>query len=92
MIRAYIPSSSRRGGGKAGGVVQPRRYVTLGTDGFGRSDTRAALRDFFEVSTAHIVHAALSALADEGSVPRSVVSKAMKQYGIASGVAPAWER
>ena len=70
----------------------PRRYVTLGTDGFGRSDTRAALRDFFEVGAAHVVVAALSALADEGSVARSVVSKAIKQYGIASGGAPAWER
>ncbi len=70
----------------------PRRYVTLGTDGFGRSDTRAALRDFFEVGAAHVVVAALSALADEGGVARSVVSKAIKQYGIASGGAPAWER
>ena len=70
----------------------PRRYVTLGTDGFGRSDTRAALRDFFEVSAMHVVVAALSALADEGSVSRSVVSDAMKQYGITPGGAPAWER
>ena len=70
----------------------PRRYVTLGTDGFGRSDTRAALRDFFEVSAAHVVVAALSALADEGSVSRSVVSKAMEKYGITSDSAPAWER
>jgi pyruvate dehydrogenase E1 component len=70
----------------------PRRYVTLGTDGFGRSDTRAALRDFFEVSAMHVVVAALSALADEGTVPQSVVSKAMKQYGIIPDTAPAWER
>ncbi len=70
----------------------PRRYVTLGTDGFGRSDTRAALRDFFAVSAAHVVIAALSALADESSVPRTTVSKAMKQYGIEPGGAPAWER
>jgi pyruvate dehydrogenase E1 component len=70
----------------------PRRYVTLGTDGFGRSDTRAALRDFFEVGAAHVVVAALSALADEDSVARSVVTDAMEKYGITSGGAPAWER
>ncbi len=70
----------------------PCRYVTLGTDGFGRSDTRAALRDFFEVSAKHVVIAALSALADEGTLARSVVSKAMKQYEIKPDGAPAWER
>jgi pyruvate dehydrogenase E1 component len=49
----------------------PRRYVTLGTDGFGRSDTRAALRRFFEVDRHHIAVAALQALADEGTLDRS---------------------
>jgi pyruvate dehydrogenase E1 component len=44
----------------------PRRFITLGTDGFGRSDTRAGLRDFFEVDAAAIAFAALKALADEG--------------------------
>jgi pyruvate dehydrogenase E1 component len=48
-IRAYLPEG--------------RRYVTLGTDGFGRSDTRAQLRSFFKVDAAHIAHAARSALA-----------------------------
>ncbi|WP_407275240.1 pyruvate dehydrogenase (acetyl-transferring), homodimeric type [Halothiobacillus sp. DCM-1] len=60
----------------------PRRYVTLGTDGFGRSDTRAALRRFFEVDAAHIVVTALKALADEGSIPASKVSQAIEHYGI----------
>ena len=43
-------------------VPEGRRYVTLGTDGFGRSDTRAGLRSFFAVDAAHIVDAALAAL------------------------------
>ena len=60
----------------------PGRYVTLGTDGFGRSDTREALRSFFEIDTAHVVVAALSALADEGRIERSVVTEAIVRYGI----------
>ncbi len=60
----------------------PRRYVTLGTDGFGRSDTREALRRFFEVDAAHIVVTALKALADEGSIPLAKVSEAIARYGI----------
>ena len=59
-------------------------YVTLGTDGFGRSDTRARLRHFFEVDAKFIVVTALSALANLGEVPKSVVSDAMKRYGIDS--------
>ena len=47
----------------------PRRYVCLGTDGFGRSDYRAALRTFFEVNRHYVVLAALKALADEGAFP-----------------------
>jgi pyruvate dehydrogenase E1 component len=58
----------------------PRRYVTLGTDGFGRSDTRQALRSFFEVDRASIALAALSALADEGSIPRSRVVDFRSRY------------
>ena len=60
----------------------PRNYVTLGTDGFGRSDTRAALRRFFEVDAAHIVITALKALADDGSIPTTKVSEAIARYGI----------
>ena len=60
----------------------PGRFVTLGTDGFGRSDTREALRSFFEIDTAHIVVATLSALADEGRIERSVVTEAIVRYGI----------
>ena len=58
------------------------RYVTLGTDGYGRSDSRAALRRFFEVDRNHIVVAALKALADEGQVDASTVSAAIKKLGV----------
>ncbi len=60
----------------------PRRYITLGTDGFGRSDTREALRRFFEVDTGHVVVAVLSGLAADGAVDASVVNDAIKRYGI----------
>lgn len=60
----------------------PGRFVTLGTDGFGRSDTREALRSFFEIDTAHIIVAVLSALADDGRIERSVVTEAIVRYGI----------
>jgi len=60
----------------------PGRFVPLGTDGFGRSDTREALRAFFEIDTANIVVATLSALADEGRIDRSVVASAISRYGL----------
>ncbi|NKB87815.1 MAG: pyruvate dehydrogenase (acetyl-transferring), homodimeric type [Acidobacteria bacterium] len=59
-----------------------RRFAVLGTDGFGRSDTRAQLRSFFEVDRRHIAVAALHALAEEGVVKAKVVSDAIKRYGI----------
>jgi len=68
QIRAFIP----RG----------RDYKVLGTDGFGRSDTRATLRDFFEVDRHYVVIAALKALAEEGAVPAARVAEAIKKYGI----------
>jgi pyruvate dehydrogenase E1 component len=58
----------------------PRRYVVLGTDGYGRSDTRASLRRHFEVNRYYIVVAALKALADEGALPVAKVSKAIRKY------------
>jgi pyruvate dehydrogenase E1 component len=60
----------------------PQRYVTLGTDGFGRSDTRQALRHHFEVDAKYIVLATLKALADEEKIPLSKVTAAMKKYKI----------
>lgn len=59
-----------------------RTYVTLGTDGYGRSDTRQQLRRFFEVDRYYIAVAALYALAKDGHLPMTDVAKAMKQYGI----------
>ncbi len=59
-----------------------RRYVTLGTDGFGRSDSREALRRFFEVDRHHVVLAALKALADDGILPAAKAAEAIKKYGI----------
>jgi len=58
------------------------RYVTLGTDGFGRSDSRAALRRHFEVDRNHIALAALRALADEQRVDQASLAKAMQALGI----------
>ena len=59
-----------------------RGYTVLGTDGFGRSDTRAKLREFFEVDRRYIVVAALKGLADEGAIPMAKVAEAIKRYGI----------
>jgi len=66
---------------------QMRKYIdqpltVLGTDGFGRSDSREALRSFFEVDRYFITVAALKALADQGSIKHSVVSDAIKSFGI----------
>ncbi|WVN42547.1 pyruvate dehydrogenase (acetyl-transferring), homodimeric type [beta proteobacterium MWH-UniP1] len=68
QIRPYMP--------------QGRRYIALGTDGFGRSDTRAKLREFFEVDRRYVAVAALRGLADEGKIKMSVVEEAIKKYGI----------
>ena len=70
--------------------VQGRRLVALGTDGFGQSDTREALRRHFEVDRQFVVLAALKALADEGRIERSVVATALFDLGIdAAKVDPA---
>ncbi len=60
----------------------PKRFTVLGTDGFGRSDTRKKLRQFFEVDRFYIAIAALKALADEGTISANVVSKAIRLYNI----------
>ncbi|CAM4447376.1 MAG: Pyruvate dehydrogenase E1 component [Legionella sp.] len=60
----------------------PNHYVTLGTDGYGRSDTRERLRHFFEVDAKYIVLAALNALVAEGSIDKSKVVDAIKRYNI----------
>ncbi len=60
----------------------PRRFVSLGTEGFGRSDCREALRDFFEVDAKHIAAAALGALARDGEVPAEQVTEALRELEI----------
>jgi pyruvate dehydrogenase E1 component len=60
----------------------PRRYRVLGTDGFGRSDYRGRLRNFFEVDRYYVAIAALKSLADEETIPASTVAAAIKKYGI----------
>ena len=60
----------------------PGRYVVLGTDGFGRSDTRAQLRKHFEVNAVNVVVAALKALADEGKISNDKVTEAIAKYGL----------
>ncbi len=60
----------------------PGRYVTLGTDGFGRSDSREALRKHFEINAEHIVFATLSALAADGNFEKARLSEVIKELGI----------
>ncbi|STQ89739.1 pyruvate dehydrogenase (acetyl-transferring), homodimeric type [Iodobacter fluviatilis] len=66
----------------------PAKYVVLGCDGYGRSDSRKALRSFFEVDRFHVAVAALKALADEGKIPAAKVAEAIEKYGIANRPAP----
>ena len=68
QIRAFMPKG--------------RTYKVLGTDGFGRSDSRAKLREFFEVNRYYVTVAALKSLADEGKIDVSVVEQAIAKYGI----------
>ena len=66
------------------------RFTTLGTDGFGRSDTRQALRAFFEVDRFHVVIAALDAIARGGFIARQVVASAIDRYDVKRSVPPPW--
>jgi pyruvate dehydrogenase E1 component len=63
-------------------VPQGRSYKVLGTDGFGRSDSRARLRYFFEVNRHFVTVAALKSLAEQGEVKPKQVAEAIKKYGI----------
>jgi pyruvate dehydrogenase E1 component len=66
QIRAYVPS----------------KYYVLGTDGYGYSDTREHLRDYFEVDAKHIAYTAIKALVDEGKIPMKQLVGAIKILGI----------
>ena len=68
------------------------RYVTLGTDGFGRSDTRAGLRRFFEIDKHWIVFQALATLAETGAVAPAVPGQAAQRYAILFPQLPPWQR
>ncbi|MDP2794461.1 MAG: pyruvate dehydrogenase (acetyl-transferring), homodimeric type [Sulfurisoma sp.] len=72
QIRPFVAASGTGG----------RRYVVLGTDGFGRSDTREKLRHFFEVDRHWITLASLRALADDGLIETTQVAEAIKKYGL----------
>jgi pyruvate dehydrogenase E1 component len=66
------------------------RFVALGTDGFGRSDTRAALRAFFEVDRHQIALAAIDALIGEGRLERTQLSEAIRRYGLDAARPAPW--
>jgi pyruvate dehydrogenase E1 component len=68
----------------------PRRWYSLGTDGFGRSDTREQLRTHFEIDAPSIVVAVLSQLAAEGTVGKDAVEDAIRQYGVATDRPDPW--
>ena len=76
-IRAYVPQDV---------------FTVLGTDGFGRSDSRDNLREFFEINRYHVAVAALNGLADEGKISKQVVQDAINKYGIKADVEPSWAR
>src|SRR3546814_17850523 len=63
-------------------IPHGRSFTPLGTDGFGRSDTREALRAYFEIDAPHVVVATLSALAERGDVKPELVVDAIKRYGL----------
>ena len=67
------------------------RFVALGTDGFGRSDSRAALRSFFEVDRFHIALAALEALVRDGRLERTVLLQAIERFGVKTGAPAPWK-
>ena len=66
------------------------RFIALGADGFGRSDTRESLRAFFEVDRCSVVIAALASLATGGLIAREVVANAIERYGVNSSAPPPW--
>ncbi len=68
----------------------PGRFTSLGTDGFGRSDTREVLRRFFEVDAAHVVVAVLEGLPADGVVPAGTVTAALARYGIDADCSDPW--
>ncbi|PVZ71955.1 pyruvate dehydrogenase (acetyl-transferring), homodimeric type [Pelagibaculum spongiae] len=81
QIRPFLPTDPQGG---------ERKFTVLGTDGFGRSDTRAELREFFEVDRRYVVLATLKTLADQGRIEASVAAEAIKRYGIDNSKPAPW--
>ena len=82
QISRFVPPIPASGSSKKSTALTARPFITLGTDGFGRSDTREALRRFFETDEGHVVVAVLSGLAELGEVKPRVVEDAIKDYGL----------
>ncbi len=76
MLASYLPG---------------RRFIVLGTDGFGRSDTRSALRQFFEVDRTSVALAAVQGLVDGGRLPREKLAEAARLLGTSTSASP-WIR
>jgi pyruvate dehydrogenase E1 component len=70
----------------------PRPFTSLGTDGFGRSDTREALRRFFEIDAEHVVVAVLAALAQQGEIEPGTVNRAIQEFGIGPDYLEPWRQ
>ncbi|OWY58627.1 hypothetical protein B7486_78955, partial [cyanobacterium TDX16] len=67
-----------------------REWVSLGTDGYGRSDTREALRRFFETDAAHVVVATLAGLQRAGAVEPALVTQALEHHGLDPDLPDPW--
>ncbi len=65
-------------------------FTALGTDGFGRSDTRAGLRRFFEIDRHHVVLAALTALRAQGQIDAAACAEAIRRYGLSADAVSSW--
>jgi pyruvate dehydrogenase E1 component len=81
QISRFVPPLKVKSSAKSV-TTTARPFITLGTDGFGRSDTREALRRFFETDEGHVVVAVLSGLCELGHVKAEVVEKAIREYGL----------
>ncbi|WP_420450854.1 pyruvate dehydrogenase (acetyl-transferring), homodimeric type [Ilumatobacter sp.] len=84
QVRQFVTASAHGDGAH-------RTFTTLGTDGMGRSDTREALRRFFEIDTGHVVVAVLSGLLADGTVDAATVQDAIDRYDIDPDIADPWD-
>lgn len=82
VARFVPPITGRDKRGRTNGTHQIRPFIPLGTDGFGRSDTRESLRRFFEIDAEHITASALAGLSALGTIKPEIVADALKRHGI----------